>query len=174
VWHHTNYSETAVHYQETHFRPKSTFMPYINNATLNTFSTKVTYDVNKLFTPDKKTQQNYNLSRDEKEALKCLSTNNEIVIKRADKGGAVVVWGRDQYITEAMRQLDNREYYQPLPSNPIEQIKSELEEMLEHAKSEDWISKKEHDFLQCKCPRLFFRGGKSTENLYSSTSTSSC
>jgi len=75
-----------------------------------------------------------------------------------------------------MRQLDNREYYQPLPSNPIEQIKSELEEMLEHAKdwNEDWISKKEHDFLQCKCPRLFFRGGKSTENLYSSTSTSSC
>jgi len=72
-------------------------MPYINNATLNTFSTKVTYDVNKLFTPDKKTQQNYNLSRDEKEALKCLSTNNEIVIKRADKGGAVVVGQRSVY-----------------------------------------------------------------------------
>lgn len=64
------------------------------------------------------------------------------------------MWGRDQYITEAMLQLDNREYYQPLPSNPIEQIKSELEEMLKHAKSEDWISKKEHDFLQCKCPRI--------------------
>lgn len=87
-----------------------------------TFSTKVTYEVNKLFAPGKKTQQNHNLSKDEKEALKCLSTNNEIIIKRADKGRAVVVWGRDQYITEAMRQLDNREYYQPLSFNPIEQI----------------------------------------------------
>lgn len=26
--------------------------------------------------------------------------------------------------------------------------------MLKHAKSEDWISKKEHDFLQSKCPRI--------------------
>ena len=49
----------------------------------------------------------YNLTKEETETLKWLSTNENIIIKRADKGGAVVVWGRDQHITEAMRQLDN-------------------------------------------------------------------
>lgn len=59
-----------------------------------------------------------------------MAANENIIIKRADKGGAVVVWGRDQYITEAMRQLDNCEYYEPLLSNPIEQMKTELMEIL--------------------------------------------
>lgn len=91
VWHYINRSQTAAHYQETQFRPKLTFMPCINNSTLNTFSTKVTYEVNQLFTQDKKKQQNHNLSEEEKKALKWLSTKENIVIKRADQGGAVVV-----------------------------------------------------------------------------------
>lgn len=64
------------------------------------------------------------------------------------------MWGRDQYITEAMRQLDNCEYYEPLLSNPIEQMKTELMEILWHAKNEEWISQKEHDFLFCNSPRI--------------------
>lgn len=65
------------------------------------------------------------------------------------------MWGRDQYITEAMRQLDNCEYYEPLLSNPIEQMKTELMEILWHAKNEEWISQTtEHDFLFCNSPRI--------------------
>jgi hypothetical protein len=37
------------------------------------------------------------------------------VIKPADKGGAIVVWRRDLYIQEVERQLENREFYQPVP-----------------------------------------------------------
>lgn len=61
----------------------------------------------------------YNLTKKETNALKWLSANENIIIKRADKGGAVVVWGRNQYIAEAMRLLDNREYYEPLSFGPI-------------------------------------------------------
>lgn len=105
MWYYNNNDPTAAHFQDTHFRPKSNFLPYINNSTLNSF----------LF--DEKKQLIYKLLKAEK-AITWLSSNDDV--KRADKGGAVVVWGRDQYITKAMRL--NCEYYQPLSFNPIEQI----------------------------------------------------
>lgn len=65
------------------------------------------------------------------EALKWLSTNENIVIKRDDNGGAVIeVWRRDMYVPEAMRQLGYHEHHQPLLCNPAEQIKTELTEIL--------------------------------------------
>jgi len=46
-----------------------------------------------------------NQCEQEKEALFSLCQHNNIVVKPADKGGAVVVWARDLYIQEAERQL---------------------------------------------------------------------
>jgi len=40
-------------------------------------------------------------------ALKSLKTHKDIVIKAADKGGAVVVWGTDLYQKEALQQLSD-------------------------------------------------------------------
>lgn len=59
-----------------------------------------------------------NLTRDETEALHRLKNNNNIVIKSADKGGAIVVLNREAYIAEAYRQLNNTKYYMKL-SKPI-------------------------------------------------------
>ena len=51
---------------------------------------------------------NRNISASERQALKSLRDNNNIVIKQADKGGAVVVWRKDLYQAEAERQLSDR------------------------------------------------------------------
>ena len=48
-------------------------------------------------------------------ALQSLRSRQDIVIKLADKGGAVVVRDRDLYIAEAHRRLDYNSSYQPLP-----------------------------------------------------------
>ena len=55
-----------------------------------------------------------NLSPQEKEALFSLRQRNDVVVKPADKGGAVVVWTRDLYIQEAERQLSDSAFYQKL------------------------------------------------------------
>ena len=55
-----------------------------------------------------------NLSPQEKEALFSLRQRNDVVVKPADKGGAVVVWARDLYIQEAERQLSDSAFYQKL------------------------------------------------------------
>ena len=52
-----------------------------------------------------------NLSSEEWSALKSLKKRKDIVIKAADKGGAVVVWRADLYQKEALRQLSDTSFY---------------------------------------------------------------
>ena len=52
-----------------------------------------------------------NLYQREKAALDRPRNNKDIIIKPADKGGATVIQNTSDYITEAMRQLSNEEYY---------------------------------------------------------------
>ena len=53
-----------------------------------------------------------NLTREERSALYNLKNEKNIVIKSADKGSAVVVWDRDDYIKEAEKQLGHNEIYE--------------------------------------------------------------
>lgn len=69
------------------FRPKSTFMPHVSNPSVHTFCRLVDQDVFHLFTRDR----HFFLSVREREALRALSEDVSIVIKPADKGGAVVI-----------------------------------------------------------------------------------
>lgn len=57
-----------------------------------------------------------NLSTVEQKALQDLRQRPDIVIKSADKGGAVVVWRKDLYQEEALRQLGNTQFYESIPS----------------------------------------------------------
>ena len=65
---------------------------------------------------DDKSSQN--LTKDEIKALKKLETRDDIVITKADKGGAVVIMDVDSYVKEAKRQLENEESYKKLPNDP--------------------------------------------------------
>ena len=51
-----------------------------------------------------------NLSYNERKALR--KSYPDIVIKKADKGSAVVVWGLDQYCKEAFKQLEDENVYE--------------------------------------------------------------
>ncbi|GAA6073383.1 uncharacterized protein LOC105358296 isoform X1 [Tachysurus ichikawai] len=59
-------------------------------------------------------QNEPNLSQGEINALKELGENKQIVIKPADKGSAIVIWDREQYLWEGYRQLLDPKYYRKL------------------------------------------------------------
>ena len=61
--------------------------------------------------PKKRRFQRNNLNERERAALVRLSNDRNIVIKPADKGGATVILNSEYYLAEALRQLDNTEYY---------------------------------------------------------------
>ena len=52
-----------------------------------------------------------NISKAERLAIKNLTNNNQIIIKPADKGSAVVIMNRKDYITEGYKQLSDTNFY---------------------------------------------------------------
>ena len=52
------------------------------------------------------------------EALYSLKDDTSIIIKGADKGSVVAVWDRGDYLKKAYRQLDDKEEYEQVPTDP--------------------------------------------------------
>ena len=59
-----------------------------------------------------------NLTRGEIHSLHKLVKRDDIIVTKADKGGAVVLINVDDYMKEAKRQQDNTEFYTQLNVNP--------------------------------------------------------
>ncbi|XP_073216398.1 protein FAM3B isoform X1 [Lepidochelys kempii] len=72
----------------------------------------------------------HNLSRAEHNAIHSLRNNSDIIIKKADKGGAVIIMNRSEYEQEVTRQLSNTTFYKPLPSDPTEGYQKKLQHLL--------------------------------------------
>lgn len=62
----------------------------------------------------------YILTPDERKRLRELSKRSDINITNADKNGSVVIQEVKNYIKAAEMQLDDKEYYKMLDSNPSE------------------------------------------------------
>lgn len=74
-----------------------------------------------------------NLSSAERIALEELEKDGNIIIRTADKGGRVVIQGREDYIKEVCRLLFDSSTHQKLPGDPILRFKNELHVMVEEA-----------------------------------------
>lgn len=66
--------------------------------------------------------QRQNMTKDDWTALKSLQDNDAIIIKQADKGGAIVVLNSVDYETEVERLLGVRMNYVPLMRDPTPEL----------------------------------------------------
>ena len=96
--------------------------------------------------------KNLNLSVKELEALRKLKKREDIVIKPADKGGAVCVWSKDKYIEEGKRQLHDERFYKTLDSDKTNCIQREIVHELEQMIDEDKLPEKAKRLL-VRAPR---------------------
>ena len=67
---------------------------------------------------------------DEREALHSLKYDDQIIIKPADKGCAVVACSKDDYLLEASNQSSDTNVYQKYKSNPLKKVDSEVKSVL--------------------------------------------
>ena len=89
---------------------KSTWSPPEDQfGSLELFIQQCRHDIDTL--PKFRPKRPINLTESELSALKSLLARNDIVIKPADKGGALVVWRADLYRDEAHRQLTDTAFY---------------------------------------------------------------
>lgn len=87
-----------------------------------------------------------NLLKLEREALKRLLDNQNIIVKPADKGSKIVLIDKQQYAFEAYRQLNNIQYYKRI-NNTIHTTTSEKTvEVISFLYQHKFISAKQRNF----------------------------
>ena len=101
-------------------------------ASLDFFINKCRHNINKLnFNRNTKFSH---LSSEERAALQNLRKHKDIVVKAADKGGALVVWQADLYQKEALQQLSDTSFYakvdKDLTSTNQQIVKSTINDLI--------------------------------------------
>ena len=95
--------QTATTEEDT-FKPRSAWEPNHTHHTVDTFCDAVKNETEQ---NRKMVKLQNNLSKDELNALNELQNRDDLIITKADKGGAVVIMDVKDYIDEATQQLDN-------------------------------------------------------------------
>ena len=100
----------------------------------------------------------HNLTREENSALKNLSQNKNIVIKPADKEGAVVVLNIKDYIKEGRRQLSDPKFYIETEHDLTHEHATKINDFLKDIHTQGEIDDNCHEFLSVTTERtsLFY------------------
>ena len=97
----------------------------------------------------------HNLSKSSRKAIRDLRNRDDIIIRRADKGGAVVVLDTTCYISEAETQLSNEMFYKEVEEDPTSAFKCELGNLINTFNLE--IRQEVEELIPCNPkPGLFY------------------
>lgn len=104
---------------------KSLFNPPVsNNQHIEVFNQMVIQDLEKLKIKKRSDPQSI------KKGIKELEDNRKVIIRPADKGGAIVVLSKDYYRKELQEQLSDTNTYIKLRGYPTKEYKEELSELI--------------------------------------------
>ena len=89
----------------------------------------------------------------EKEAIRSLEQRDDIIIKPADKGSAVVVLNKCDYIKEAERQLSDEKFYKKLDSDPTTEFSKKISKDLETMCKKGHLDQTTVEYLKPENPK---------------------
>ena len=124
--------------QKPAFRKKSSWCPDRSSDFI--LETYVDMLERKIFSHDLRVHYQRNISKEEQEELENLRGYDDIVIKQADSGSAVVVMHRKKYVDEAMRQLNDKEVSIPLKKNPTAEMMKKINARINRLHGDGYIS----------------------------------
>ena len=108
------------------FKAKTTFTPTLpDNTNLLEYMSRILHELttsHELNNHKKAFRHTNNITNTEEQAIKALRNNEQLIVKPADKGGAIVIWPRESYVTEANNQLNNKRNYKQVDSDPFPQL----------------------------------------------------
>jgi len=113
----------------------------------------IVFNNNQLSTLVPRAPNKQNLTREEKKAMTDLMANNDIVIKPADKGSAVVIQNKEDYIKEGLRQLGDRNFYIEVPEDLTNTHNEHIEKLIQDLVLKEEITEKCADYLYIEKPR---------------------
>ncbi|XP_078541845.1 uncharacterized protein LOC144827386 [Lissotriton helveticus] len=134
-------------------RPPSTFTPKAHQTPhrILAYESMVMRDVMNVCATRSYVQ--HNITQGERQALETLRNNKLLVIKPADKGGAIVLQDVQQYKEEIYSQLRDGVSYTVSRTNPTRDIRKQIQDITGRGKDAGFLSTKEHEFLNVAQPR---------------------
>ena len=136
-----NVSETSE------FKSKSTWNPPKGAPALELFLSQTEKDILSIL-PGKAT--NYNLPKEEYLTMRSLQNDRSVVIKPADKGSAVVVWDRNDYLKEAERQLSDEKTYEEIRITEKDQVElvEKSNDLFSNLRRKNVITENENNYFR--------------------------
>ena len=100
-----------------------------------------------------------NLTKTEIDALQQLSQRNDIIIKKADKGGVVVITDVDYYIRESNQQLNKTNFYKKIPNDATESKRNKLNNTINEFKLQRILdtTAKNLQTLEARTPNFYMQ-----------------
>ncbi len=89
----------------------------------------------------------HNLNVAERQVLETLKNDPNIVIKKADKGSAVVVMNLEDYVHEADRQLSDPETYRVIGQDPTADLNIKVKRLLREMTDQEHLTEDNYDYL---------------------------
>jgi hypothetical protein len=123
--------------------------PPHNNANLTNFFDRVYNDTST--TLESGYKKNYNLTKTQREALKDLKANKSITIKKADKGGSIVVLNTIDYENKINEILLDDKTYRPIPHDPTPHTTNNIISLVDLMLSKNII---DEDTASCIRPEI--------------------
>jgi len=88
-----------------------------------------------------------NLSPDERKIITSLNKNSSVIIHPADKGGKIVIQHRNDYLQEALRQLNDTHTYKEIAAPIFTQTAKLIKRTVDNLLYQGFINKSQHRFL---------------------------
>ena len=132
------------------FKDASNWTPPIRDAQLELYLSEIE-DI--LLNINESGKSYTNLTKDEREALHSLMYDDQIIIKPADKGSAVVL-SKDDYLLEASHQLSDTSVYRKCEGDPLKKVNNEIKSVLRDMFNLKEIKNNVRDYLIMKKPQL--------------------
>ncbi|CAH2296159.1 Hypothetical predicted protein, partial [Pelobates cultripes] len=124
---------------------------YTPNPSIKIFMQMLRHDVHSMLSAIPPYRDN--LSKEEHVALKDLMQDPTIIVRPADKGGAVVIQTYADYRNEIMRQLNDESTYRRLTFDPVSKFQKRIEQLIELGLSHRYVDENTAKFLYVKYPK---------------------
>ncbi|XP_060556022.1 uncharacterized protein LOC132716717 [Ruditapes philippinarum] len=138
----TTYNNPDPFTQSSGWKP-----PAGKSMNLDAFLSIVHHDI---LTIKQSPNTNYNITPDEYLAITKLQQNKDIIIKQADKGGAIVILNKSDYIVEGLRQLNDKITYRTTPYDLTNKSTREINNFLTYLKKHSLMSQQHISYLTAK------------------------
>ena len=90
-----------------------------------------------------------NLSQEERNLLRNIKNNTNIVFMWEDKGPSFTKMTKEQYIMAGVNELENVQFYQEIQGDPSQSVKSKSDRLFQNMCQRGEISEKVSEYLQC-------------------------